>query len=62
MSENGHTFNFMGAEAIAQDPTKGGHLLKEAWLSNQHSINQHVELLPAYQALKHHEQSHRGSG
>lgn len=34
MSEHGHTFNFAGAEVIAQDPTKGRHLLKKAWLSS----------------------------
>lgn len=60
MVEHNHTFNFAGAEVIAQDPTKGGHLLKEAWLSDQHSINRHVDLPSAYQELKQHEQTCRG--
>lgn len=53
-------FNFAGAEVIAQGPTKGGRLLKKAWLSDQHSINRHVDLPLAYQALNQHEQIPRG--
>lgn len=56
MADSNHIFNFAGVEVIAQDSMKGGHLFKEAWLSGQHSVNRHVELLPAYQTLRKHEQ------
>ncbi|XP_015679927.1 uncharacterized protein LOC107295141 [Protobothrops mucrosquamatus] len=56
MINNEHSFDFKGAEAIAQDASKGGHLLKEAWLSNMDSINQCIELPPAYQALRVYEE------
>lgn len=39
MVDNNHTFNFVGAEVIAQDSMKGGRLFKEAWLSGQDSVN-----------------------
>lgn len=44
IAENDYTFDFVGAKVIAQDSTKGGRLLKEAWLSDRYSINWHVEL------------------
>ncbi|KAK9407181.1 hypothetical protein NXF25_005955 [Crotalus adamanteus] len=40
------------AEAIAQDASKGGRLLKQAWFSNTDSINRCIELPLAYQALR----------
>lgn len=54
-AENNYTFDFEGAEVIAQESMKGGHLLK-TWLSNHYSINRHVKLLPPCQILRRHEQ------
>uniref|UniRef100_A0A2D4IIN9 Uncharacterized protein n=1 Tax=Micrurus lemniscatus lemniscatus TaxID=129467 RepID=A0A2D4IIN9_MICLE len=55
MEEHNHTFSFQEAEVVARDITKEGCLLKEAWFSNSNSINRHIELPPAYQALRHQE-------
>lgn len=59
MANNNHSFDFVGTEAIAQDTSKGGQLLKETWLSDEHTINHHIDLLPAYQVLRRHEQQRK---
>lgn len=58
MANHGHVFNLTNAVAICRDATKGGRLLKEAWLSDENSINRHIELFPAYQTLKGWEGQH----
>jgi hypothetical protein len=51
--ENNHTFNFSEAKVIGTAKSKSSRLLKESWLTNENSINRHVNLDPAYQALRH---------
>jgi quinol monooxygenase YgiN len=51
--ENEHTFNFNDTEVISQARNKSSRLFKEAWLSDEYSINRHINLPPAYQALRH---------
>jgi hypothetical protein len=51
--ENNHTFNFNEAKVIGQGRNKTSRLLKEAWFSDEFSINRHINLPPAYQALRH---------
>ncbi|XP_039211043.1 uncharacterized protein LOC120313319 isoform X1 [Crotalus tigris] len=60
MSSFGHTFDLANAEVIARETTKGGRLLKEAWLSDENSINWHIDLLSAYQTLRGWERQHHG--
>ncbi|XP_015675754.1 ena/VASP-like protein [Protobothrops mucrosquamatus] len=52
MTNCGHGFDLASVEAISHDTTKGGRFFKEAWLSDKNSINRHIDLTPAYQALK----------
>ncbi|KAK9395758.1 hypothetical protein NXF25_019119 [Crotalus adamanteus] len=52
MSSYGHTFDLANTDVIARETTKGGHLLKEAWLSDENSTNRHIDLFPAYQTLR----------
>lgn len=59
MVNNDHSFDFVGAEAIAQGTSKGGRLLREAWLSDTQSINHHIELPLAYQTVKAHQQQRK---
>lgn len=58
MANHGHEFDFANAQTISRDATKGGRLLKEAWLSDGNSINHRIELFLAYQALKVWEGQH----
>lgn len=49
---------------MASDSTKGGRLLKEAWLSGQASINRCIDLCQAHVALRaweEHQQQHHGT-
>ena len=49
--EEGHSFDFDGAKVVAMADSHAARLLKEAWLSNESSINDHIPFPPAYNCL-----------
>jgi hypothetical protein len=50
--ENNHTFDFAGAKVVGMAKNRSSRQLKEAWLSDDNSINRHVNLDSAYQSLR----------
>ncbi len=51
-TETGHNINFEGATILDFGTTKGQRLVKEAYYSGRTSINRHIDLPPAYQAVR----------
>lgn len=49
-----HHFDFDRVRIVDREKTYGGRLFKEAWHSGENAVNRHVDLHPAFRALRHH--------
>ena len=54
VGETGHTFDLQRATILGRGNTKTERLTLEAWFSDAHSINRHLDLPAAYKVLRHH--------
>ncbi|BHF78699.1 hypothetical protein SprV_0602181200 [Sparganum proliferum] len=54
IGETGHTFDLQRATILGRGNTKAERLTLEAWFSDAHSINRHLDLPAAYKVLRHH--------
>ncbi|BHF78930.1 hypothetical protein SprV_0602204700 [Sparganum proliferum] len=55
--EMGHELNFSATKIVAHAGNKTGRELIEAWASDENSVNQFIDLAPAYRALRSRLQS-----
>jgi len=51
VNETGHRFNFSEATILSHAENDSERLFKEAWLSDDKSINRHIDLHPDYLAM-----------
>ena len=49
-----HKVDFDRVDLVGREKTYGGRLFKEAWHSGENAVNRHVDLHPAFRALRHH--------
>ncbi|BHF81923.1 hypothetical protein SprV_0802505800 [Sparganum proliferum] len=54
VGETGLTFHLQRATVLDRGNTKTERLTLEAWFSDAHSINRHLDLPAAYKVLRHH--------